>query len=109
MTNHIVIAITGGRDHIITWSEISEFHDLWRSITAGYSDTTLIHGGARGVDTNIALHIKDNPFRANEVLSYPVNCAIDGPWPRAGCNRNERMLNDSHPDILIAFPGRIRH
>lgn len=36
---------------------------------------------------------------------YPVDEAIDGPWPRAGRMRNVRMFNAEHPKLLISFPG----
>lgn len=36
---------------------------------------------------------------------YPVDHALDGPWPRAGGKRNRRMYNDAQPQLVIAFPG----
>ena len=39
---------------------------------------------------------------------YPVNRALDGPWPAAGHRRNERMVDDFAPTQGIAFraPGK---
>ncbi len=34
---------------------------------------------------------------------YPVDHAIDGPWPGAGPRRNARMLRDGKPDRGLAF------
>jgi len=36
---------------------------------------------------------------------YPVDHALDGPWPAAGPRRNRRMFRESKPDRSIAFPG----
>jgi hypothetical protein len=39
--------------------------------------------------------------------AYPVDHALDGPWPAAGNVRNHRMLydKDSRPDGGVSFPG----
>lgn len=34
---------------------------------------------------------------------YPVDHALDGPWPNAGPRRNERMFRESRPDRGLAF------
>jgi len=34
---------------------------------------------------------------------YPVDHALDGPWPGAGPRRNARMLRESRPDRGLAF------
>ena len=39
------------------------------------------------------------------VQQFPVDHAVDGPWPVAGPNRNARMLHNAKPDGVIAFPG----
>ena len=36
---------------------------------------------------------------------YPVDHALDGPWPAAGPIRNSRMLKKSRPTMGISFPG----
>lgn len=36
---------------------------------------------------------------------YPVIAEVDGPWPRAGINRNLRMFLDSRPALVLGFPG----
>lgn len=36
---------------------------------------------------------------------YPVDHALDGPWPAAGPKRNYRMLVTSKPDVVLAMPG----
>lgn len=39
------------------------------------------------------------------LLEFPVDHRLDGPWPAAGPRRNARMLQESRPDLVIAFPG----
>jgi hypothetical protein len=39
----------------------------------------------------------------HDVEPYPVDHAIDGPWPAAGPRRNARMLGDGAPDRGLAF------
>jgi YspA, cpYpsA-related SLOG family len=36
---------------------------------------------------------------------YRVNHALDGQWPGAGPRRNARMLRESKPGAVLAFPG----
>jgi hypothetical protein len=45
----------------------------------------------------------------HHVKPYPVDHALDGPWPAAGVNRNHRMvINEHRPDspidLCLAFP-----
>jgi hypothetical protein len=62
--------------------------------------TTIIHGGAAGADTMAGEwgkkhHIQVSVYRAD--------------WSRygrsAGPRRNEQMLNEGKPDMVLAFPG----
>lgn len=60
----------------------------------------LIHGDAPGADTLAGLWAKENgiPFKA-----YPLDRDRDG--TRAGAIRNRKMLTESEPEWIIAFPG----
>ena len=60
----------------------------------------LIHGGARGADS-----MAGNWAQAMgiPVQVYPALWHLDG--KAAGPIRNSRMLADSKPDLVIAFPG----
>src|SRR4051812_40652519 len=79
------IAITGGRDHNVTCAELVAFYRFWRRL----GGTILIHGAARGVDTDMGIKAK---IRGIKVVPVPVDQALDGPWPAAGHRRNWRML-----------------
>lgn len=63
---------------------------------------TVAAGGMRGVDTLVEQWCEDRgvPFKR-----YPVDHAIDGPWPAAGPRRNKRMHDDFRPHEVVAFPG----
>lgn len=62
----------------------------------------ICHGGARGADTIFGQIATSMGF---EVIPYPVKTEIDGPWPAAGVNRNQRMLDDFKPHYALAFPA----
>ncbi len=69
--------------------------------------TVLIHGGARGADSICGYVAERLGF---EVRAYPVDHALDGPWPAAGHFRNARMLRSEHPhaagshvDVALVF------
>lgn len=94
------VLVTGGRDlwdDALVWGALSRFH---RRLPI----STLIHGACHlgGAD-----ELADGWAKANGVEReiYPVDHNVDGPWPQAGPNRNERMIRTSEPDIVIAFPG----
>lgn len=48
----------------------------------------LVHGAARGADAMAGAFATS----IRRVMEYPVDVAIDGPWPSAGVKRNARML-----------------
>ena len=59
----------------------------------------LCHGGARGADT-LAGDIAQS--LGYEVCVYPANWEKYG--KRAGSLRNQEMLDDFKPEVVIAFP-----
>lgn len=63
-------------------------------------DTVIVHGAARGADM-IAGYVAE--FLSFEVRPYPVDHALDGPWPAAGPRRNVRMLRAEHPSADGTF------
>ena len=65
-------------------------------------DLVIISGGARGADTLAIDWAVVNWCRFSE---YKVDVELDGPWPAAGCRRNQRMLESSKPELVLAFPG----
>lgn len=62
--------------------------------------SVVIQGGARGAD---AMAANWAAKRGIEMLCYKANWHYHG--KRAGIVRNEWMLEDGKPDIVVAFPG----
>jgi hypothetical protein len=59
------------------------------------------HGDSpRGVDRKAGKIAEELGLR---VIPYPVVRYVDGPWPAAGILRNERMLKEHNPSLVIAF------
>ena len=89
------ILICGGRDYADK-SRMSEvIHALFNPDT-----DTIMHGGARGADT-LAGEIASELGCAAKV--YPADWKTHG--KAAGAIRNQIMLDDGKPNIVVAFPG----
>lgn len=61
--------------------------------------TAIIAGGARGVDSHAATWAK--------VAGVPLE-VFPADWSlgrKAGPLRNQRMIDEGHPDYVLAFPG----
>jgi len=95
------VLVCGGRDfdhESIVWDILSGWKD--RHIKRDRPWTTIISGGARGVDTHA------ESWAYGEELSrdiYPAEWKKYG--KSAGYIRNRRMLEEGNPDLVIAFPG----
>jgi hypothetical protein len=63
-------------------------------------DLTLIAGGARGADRLARQWAVD---RGVPCATYPADWDQHG--PAAGSIRNQQMLDDGRPDMVLAFPG----
>lgn len=86
------VVVTGSRD----WTDVAAV--VWA--LSGYEPQVLIHGAARGLDSiaaDVAL-----------LLGVPVIEAMPADWvthgKAAGTIRNQRMLDEGRPDLVIAFP-----
>lgn len=97
------VLVCGGRDysgHRKVWAILSTMH-------AEAPIEAIIQGGATGADQWAAMWAK------------AVSSPIDGPQPRnepyaadwkrhgkaAGPIRNQRMIDEGKPDMVLAFPG----
>lgn len=100
------VLVCGGRD--------ANKHDVWnwleKNAIADISDalgvylcpiTKMIHGGARGADEGAADWGKSEP--GVTVVAYPADWKKHG--KAAGPIRNQRMIDEGKPDVVIAFPG----
>lgn len=98
MTTQEIWLICGGRD----FSDARMFSDAMRRIVRerGYP-AVVVHGGAYGADRmaeNWAIE-----SQVEKVVAYPAIWKRDG--NKAGPLRNQRMLDDARPDVVISFPG----
>jgi YspA, cpYpsA-related SLOG family len=62
--------------------------------------TRIIHGGARGADT---LAAEWAAARGVAAQAFPAHWERHG--TRAGAHRNQQMLDEGRPDVVVAFPG----
>lgn len=93
------LLVTGGRfwnDKPATWEFLDYIHQ-------SVGITLLIHGNAKGADTLCKEWAEHNNI---DILSFPVT---KDDWNRlgrkAGVLRNQKMLDEGNPDVLVAFPG----
>lgn len=96
MTRKVVL-VCGGRDYY-NWLEMNQTLDAIDTEDAPIS--LLINGAARGADkmsTNWALS------NGTDCREYPANWNKHG--KRAGSIRNQQMLDEGQPDLVVAFPG----
>lgn len=86
------VLVCGGRD-------FDDFGSLNRELHR-HDVSVVIHGNARGADW-----LADRWARANAVdrLAFPADWETHG--RAAGPKRNQRMLDEGRPDLVIAFPG----
>jgi len=87
--------VCGGR-HFRSWGEV------WRALNKlhkKYPITCLISGGCTGADT-FAAEWADQTSIPKQI--YKADWAIG---PEAGPLRNQQMLVDGKPDIVVAFKG----
>lgn len=91
------VLVCGGRDFKdATW--------LCKAMDYLYHDKgpfhAVVHGGARGAD-----HEAGSWARARDIPEIVFRADWDKHGKAAGPLRNQRMLDEGKPDIVIAFPG----
>lgn len=62
--------------------------------------TSIVHGAAQGADTFAARWAEAHGIPAR---AFPANWVEHG--RAAGPRRNQQMIDEGRPDLLIAFPG----
>jgi len=95
------LLVCGSREWLGAWEEIGgQLPDV--------DDLTVIHGACSsvvgGVQRSVDM-LADFVARGlgYHVDPYPVDHALDGPWPGAGPKRNARMLRDGRLTHGLAF------
>lgn len=98
--NEVRFLICGGRefnDRVLFFSYMDEILEEIRSFG---SDVVIIHGAARGADSLADSFASERGLR---VERYPADWKTHG--RAAGPIRNNLMLTNGKPDIIIAFSG----
>lgn len=88
------ILVCGGRE-FDDWELLSK--TLYPLLTA---NCTVIQGGAKGADFLARVFAK---WRRVPVEEYPADWKTHG--KSAGHIRNQQMLDEGKPDLVVAFPG----
>lgn len=88
--------VCGGRDY----ADKDAVFYLLGLLHRGYNFEVVIHGDASGADALAAAWARD---RGVPVAAYPADWDAHG--KKAGPIRNQQMLDEGRPDIVIAFPG----
>lgn len=91
------VLVTGDRN----WHDVAM---VFRVLSQYDPDTVLIHGGARGADAHADSY---GHYRKWEVHSEPA--LWDKYGRAAGPIRNQRMLDEHHPDVCHAFHDDLEH
>ena len=103
MKNELRVLICGGRDY----SDVEQLYKVldwidgsWESADSIGPISTIISGHARGADQ---LAEKYATERNIPLEIYPAQWDVHG--KRAGVIRNQEMLDEGLPDLVVAFPG----
>lgn len=92
--------VCGGRDYA---NRSTLFRELDRIAgERGSYPTRLVHGNARGADRLAGEWAKGLPYNI-QVIAVAADWKANG--RAAGPLRNQRMLHEQRPNVVIAFPG----
>lgn len=99
------VLVCGGRDFssVDTWNWLERnAKDEIAHATGRYSPSldALIHGGARGTDEGASQWGHSEGIK---VLAFLADWKKHG--KAAGPIRNQKMIDEGRPDVVIAFPG----
>lgn len=91
------VLVCGGRD----WSDADGAYRILDRLSQEWGpDVTIIEGDARGAD-----RIAGYWARKRGHTNVKFRADWDAHGKRAGILRNERMLREGQPQIVVAFPG----
>ena len=98
-------AVCGGRDYA-DYAKVTRVLDR-------LAPAEIIHGAARGADSLAGRYARQNNVPCQEFPAqwntHSEDCARKGRRGRtcrlAGFNRNQQMLDEAAPQVVIAFPG----
>ena len=91
------VLVTGGRN----FTDIKHVHEVLETIKIDRGPLMIIQGGATGADFIAKMWAMNDPDC--EEITVKANWEKYG--KRAGRERNQKMLDDHTPDLVMAFPG----
>ena len=95
------VLVCGGRDYGETdTDQMAEIYFAIRDIHEKTPIDALIHGDSRGADRCAGSLAKELGIK---VVPVPADWRTHG--KAAGPIRNQRMIDDFRPDLVLAFPG----
>ena len=97
------ILVCGGRDYGKTEQAISKIKDYIKDHNLNPKDIVFLSGGARGADQIPITMFKDEPDTWGNCVVYLADWHSHG--KSAGFIRNQRMLDQGRPNLVIAFTG----
>ena len=86
------VLVCGGRDFYNFKLVETILNNLWI--------TSLIHGAAKGADAMCGIYAKNKGIPCREFPADWKNHKL-----AAGCIRNQQMLDEGKPELVVAFPG----
>ena len=89
------VLVCGGRDY----QDMQRVYSVLDEIHAYKPITVLIHGNARGADSFA------DDWAAGKVETLTFTPLWKEHGKSAGPRRNQKMLEEGKPDLVIAFPG----
>jgi hypothetical protein len=90
------VLVCGGRD----FDDAGLMNSVLDRLRTEKLFTVLIHGNARGAD-----RIADAWASVRSIPREPYEVPQDEIGKKAGPLRNQRMLDEGNPDLVVAFPG----
>ncbi len=90
------VLVCGGRD----FDDHDGLYHVMDALAFGLGISLIIHGGARGADSLAGKYGREHGI---PVSVYPADWNAHG--RAAGPIRNAKMLAESQPDLVVAFPG----
>lgn len=90
------VLVCGGRE----FSDTEKAYKALNKLRLKYGFGVVIEGDARGADKIAGYWARRNGM---ENLKYPADWNKYG--NKAGIIRNQKMLDEGKPDLIIAFPG----
>jgi hypothetical protein len=103
MGERFAILVCGGRDY----DDRDHIFNTLCDVDAKRGPVThVIHGGATGADSEAmmwAQMMASSPARS--IVHAPFRADWRGQGKAAGPIRNQRMLDEGKPNLIIAFPG----